>query len=107
MDKFFKSISIISIILAVIIAVEDKYRRKGPWENLWFSNTDDFETVLIMGDDIWEVADIRLEDNADVFIEVKISDDEYEYYTSFYNGGCGLIEAIEYGFEDALKKDKS
>ena len=87
-------------------SVEYKYRRnKGPWEYLWYDNTDDYEGVITIGDDIWEVADIKLDDNEDVF--TKVSDDEYEYYTSFYNGGCGLGEALEYGLESALKRDKS
>lgn len=85
-------------------SVEYKYRHsKGPWEHLWYDNTNDCEGIITIGDDLWEVADIRLDDNEDVF--TKVSDDEYEYYTSFYNGGCCLSEALEYGLEDALKRD--
>lgn len=85
-------------------SVEYKYRcNKGPWEYLWHDNTDDYYGVITIGDDIWGVADIELKDNEDVYI--KVSDDEYEYYTSFYNGGCCLSEALEYGLEDALKRD--
>lgn len=84
-------------------SVENKYRRRGPWEDLWKNNTDDYEGVIIIGDDIWEVADIELDENEDIF--TKVSDDEYEYYTSFYNGGCSLGEALEYGLESALKRD--
>ena len=86
-------------------SVENKYRRRGPWEDLWKCNTDDYEGVIIIGNDIWEVADIELDDNEDVF--TKVSDDEYEYYTSFYNGGCCLGEVLEYGLESALKRDKN
>lgn len=85
-------------------SIEYKYRRsKGPWEHLWYDNTNDCEGIITIGDNLWEVADIRLDDNEDVF--TKVSDDEYEYYTSFYNGGCCLSEALEYGLEDALKRD--
>ena len=84
-------------------SVDNNYRRKGPWEDLWKSHTDDYEGVITIGDDIWEVADVELDDNEDVF--TKVSDDEYEYYTSFYNGGCSLGEALEYGLESALKRD--
>ena len=84
-------------------SVDDKYRRSGPWEDLWKSNTDDYEGVITIGTDIWEVANIQLDDNEEVF--TKVSDDEYEYYTSFYNGGCCLSEALEYGLESALKRD--
>ena len=88
---------------AYLRSVNQVYRRRDPWENLWFKN--DVGAVLLMGDDIWEVADIELDDNKDVF--TKVSNDEYEYYTSFHNGACGLEEALEYGLEEALKKDKS
>lgn len=85
-------------------SVEYKYRHsKDPWEYLWYDNTHDCEGVITIGDDLWEVADIELDDNEDVF--TKVSDDEYEYYTSFYNGGCCLSEALEYGLESALKRD--
>ena len=86
-------------------SVEYKYRRRGPWENLWSCNTDYYESVITVGDDLWEVDDIQLDNNEDVF--TKVSDDEYEYYTSFYNGGCGLGEVLEYELENALKRDKS
>ena len=84
-------------------SVDYKYRRRGPWEDLWERNTEDYEGVITMGDDIWEVADTELDDNEDVF--TKISDDEYEYYSSFYNGGCSLGEALEYGLKNALNRD--
>ena len=84
-------------------SVEYKYRRRGPWEDLWKNNTDDYDGVITIGDDIWEVADIELENDEDLF--TKVSDDVYEYYTSFYNGGCCLGEALEGGLERALKRD--
>lgn len=86
-------------------SVEDKYRRRDAWENLWFCDTNDYDGVIINGNDVWEVTDIQLDDNEDIF--VKVSEDECVYYTSFYNGGCGLGEALEYGLEKALKRDKS
>ena len=84
-------------------SLENKYRRRGAWEDLWQSETDWYCGVIRIGDEIWEVADIELDDNEDVF--TKVSDDEYEYYTSFYNGGCCLDEALESGFARALKRD--
>ena len=84
-------------------SVEDKYRRRGPWEDLWRCNSDVYDVVITIDDDIWEVADIELDDNEDVF--TKVSDDEYQYYTSFYNGGCCLDEALEDGLKRALKRD--
>jgi hypothetical protein len=84
-------------------SLDNKYRRRGAWEDLWKSETEDYDGVITIGDDIWEVADIELDENEDIF--TKVSDDEYEYYTSFYNGGCCLEEAIESGFARALKRD--
>ena len=84
-------------------SVENKYRRRGPWEDLWRCNSDVYDVVITIDDDIWEVADIELDDNEDVF--TKVSDDEYQYYTSFYNGGCCLDEALEDGLKRALKRD--
>lgn len=75
-------------------SVEYKYRHsKGPWEYLWYDNTNDYEGVIKIGDDIWEVADIELEEDDTVMH--KVSDTEYSYYTSFYNGGCCLSEVLE------------
>lgn len=84
-------------------SVENKYRRRGPWEDLWRCNSDVYDVVITIDDDIWEVADIELDDNEDVF--TKVSDDEYQYYTSFYNGGCCLDEVLEDGLTQALKRD--
>ena len=81
----------------------NKYSFKGPWSRLWFDNTDNYEQLVEVDGELWEVADIELDDNGSVF--TKVSDDEYEYYTSFYNGGCCLSEALEYGLESALKRD--
>jgi hypothetical protein len=84
-------------------SLDNKYRRRGAWEDLWRSDTDCYCAVIGIRDELWEVADIELDDNEDVF--TKVSDDEYEYYTSFYNGGYCLDEALEYGLENALKRD--
>ena len=84
-------------------SLEYKYRTRGAWEDLWFDNTDDYDQLIKVNGELWEVADVELDDNEDVF--TKVSDDEYEYYTSFYNGGCSLGEALEYGLESALKRD--
>lgn len=84
-------------------SVENKYRRRGPWEDLWRCNSDVYDVVITIDDEIWEVADIELDDNEDIF--TKVSDDEYQYYTSFYNGGCCLDEVLEDGLARALKRD--
>ena len=85
-------------------AVEYKYRRNKPWEHLWRGNTDCYCDVIRIEDELWEVADIELDDFEDVFN--KQSDTEYEYITSFYNGCCSLEDALECGLTRALKKDR-
>lgn len=85
-------------------SVEYKYRRNKPWEQLWRDNTDFYCDVIRIEDELWEVADIELDDFEDVFN--KQSDTEYEYITSFYNGGCGLEDVLESGLKLALKRDR-
>ena len=82
---------------------EDKYRDNGPWEHLWYTVTDLYDSVIDVKGELWEVSDIELEDSEDVFF--KISDNEYEYYTSFYNGGCCLSEVLEDGLTREFKKN--
>ena len=84
-------------------SLEYKYRTRGAWEDLWFDNTDDYDQLIKVNGELWEVADIELEEEDTIMH--KISDTEYSYYTSFYNGGCCLSEALEYGLESALKRD--
>ena len=60
--------------------------------------------VIRIEDELWEVADIELDDFEDVFN--KQSDTEYEYITSFYNGGCCLEDVLESGLTRALKRDR-
>ena len=85
-------------------SVEYKYRRNKPWEQLWRDNTDFYCDVIRIEDELWEVADIELDDFEDVFN--KRSDTEYEYITSFYNGDCGLEDVLESGLTRALKRDR-
>lgn len=83
-------------------SVEYKYRHsKGPWEYLWYDNTDDYDQLIKVNDELWEVADIELE--ADDTVMHKVSDTEYTYYTSFYNGGCCLSEVLEANLSRELK----
>lgn len=76
------------------------YSDRGPWRRLWFDNTDDYEQLIEVDGEIWEVADVELE--ADDTVMHKVSDTEYTYYASFYNGGCCLSEVLE----DGLKRQK-
>ena len=78
----------------------NKYSDRGPWRRLWFDNTDNYEQVVEVDGELWEVADIELD--GEETIMHKVSDTKYVYYTSFYNGGCCLSEALE----DGLKRQK-
>ena len=83
-------------------SLEDKYRTRGVWEDLWNSNTDDYDRLIKVNGELWEVTDIELEEEDTIMH--KISDTEYSYYTSFYNGGWSLSEALESGLEHELRK---
>lgn len=73
---------------------------RGPWQRLWFDNTEYYDQIITVNDELWEIADVELDEEETIMH--KISDTEYTYYTSFYNGGCCLWEALEYG----LKRQK-
>ena len=77
---------------------ESKYKRHGGWEDYWRSESD-IRDVISVGDDIYEVADIELYDDTQCII-TEVGENEYQYYTSFYNGGTDLEEMLE----DGLKK---
>lgn len=80
----------------------NKYSDRGPWRRLWFDNIDNYEEVVEVDGELWEVADIELEEEDTIMH--KISDTEYSYYTSFYNGGWSLPEALESALSRELKK---
>lgn len=69
------------------------YSDRGPWCRLWFDNAASYEEVVKVDGELWEVADVELEEDATIMH--KISDTEYTYYTSFYDGGCCLSEVLE------------
>lgn len=83
-------------------SVDDNYRDCGPWQSLWFKDTCYWDSIVIINDDIWEAADIKLNINDDIF--TKVSDDEYEYYTSFHNGSSCLSEVLYDGLKRTLNK---
>lgn len=78
---------------------ESKYR--GGWEDYWRAESD-IRDVINVGTDIYEIADIELENDTQCIV-TKVGENEYEYYTSFYNGGTCLEEMLEDGMEEYLK----
>lgn len=78
------------------------YSKRGPWRRLWFDNTSDAQQIIEVNNELWEVADVEIDEYETIMH--KISDTEYAYYTSFYNGGWCLSEALESGLKRAFKK---
>lgn len=79
---------------------ESKYKRRGGWEDYWRAESD-IRDVITVGDDIYEVADIELDNDTQCII-TEVGENEYQYYTSFYNGGTCLEEMLEDGLEEYL-----
>ena len=79
---------------------ESKYKRRDGWEDYWRAETG-LRDVVCVGDDIYEVADIEIDDDTQCII-TKVGENEYQYYTSFYNGGTYLEEMLEDGMEEYL-----
>lgn len=83
---------------------ESKYKRRGGWEDYWRAESD-IRDVISVGSDIYEVADIELDNDTQCII-TEVSENEYQYYTSFYNGGTCLEEMLEDEMEDYLNSKK-
>lgn len=79
---------------------ESKYKRRGGWEDYWRAESD-IRDVISVGDDIYEVADIELDNDTQCII-TEVGENKYQYYTSFYNGGTCLEEMLEDGLEEYL-----
>lgn len=83
---------------------ESKYKRHGGWEAYWRAESD-LRDVICVDDDIYEVSDTELDYMPCII--TKINENEYRYYTSFYNGGTYLEEILEDGIKDYLNNKKS
>lgn len=79
---------------------ESKYKRRGGWEDYWRAESD-LRDIISVGDDIYEVADIELDNDTQCII-TEVGENEYQYYTSFYNGGTCLEEMLEDELEEYL-----
>ena len=82
---------------------ERKYKRHGGWEEYWWSESN-LRDVIYVGDDIYEVYDTELDSDTQCII-TKVDENEYQYYTSFYNGGTYLSEMLEDGMKEYLDKN--
>lgn len=65
-------------------SLEYKYRTRGAWEDLWFDNTDDYDQLIKVNGELWEVADVELDDITNELIDDVIDscNKEVESYTS-------------------------
>lgn len=77
--------------------VDYKYRRKEPWEYLFFDNCYDcdmYNKFYCVNGKVYETIENKeLEGDFDVFIDN--GDGTYDYIMEFYNGGTCLSECIE------------
>lgn len=76
---------------------ESKHKKHGGWEDYWISESY-LRDVINIGDDIYEVADIKLDNNTQCII-TEVGKNKYQYYTLFCNRDSCLEEMIE----DCLK----
>ena len=65
----------------------------SPWITMWYDETDEYDKYIILKGSLWEVDDTELYEDEDMIY--KVNEDEYEYYTAFYNGGTCLHECLE------------
>lgn len=82
------------------------YKRQGsddPWATMWFEDTSEYDKYILIGNTVWETEDTGI--YSDGSIITKVNDDEFEYYTAFYNGGTCLSEELEYLLKSQLQKN--
>lgn len=82
------------------------YEKQGssdPWVTMWFDETGDYEKYILVNNEVWSVEDQNIDEDEGML--VKLSDNEYQYYTSFYNGGTCLSEQLECLLKFQLQKN--
>jgi len=57
-----------------------------------------YDKYILINGMVWELENTELDD-CDLSFAEKNPDGSFNYFVSFYNGGCGLNEAIEYAME--------
>lgn len=62
-----------------------------------------YNEYIIYGEDLFKVISQEDVDSDNIFIVKNNGDGTYDYEVMYYNGGCGLSEALGYGFEDLNK----
>ena len=57
------------------------------------------EEFVLIEDVLYEIFELQEPNVEDDYFRAKINDNIIEFDTQFYNGGCGLSEALEYCVE--------
>jgi len=63
---------------------------------------ENYEDYIIIRDSLYKVSDKSIEEDMSVS---WLQEDSIGYLVSFYNGGCGFLEALEEAVEDKLDKN--
>jgi hypothetical protein len=56
--------------------------------------SENYGDFVIIGDNLFEILDASLPDDDDTSLCWASGEDEIDYLVKFYNGGCGLLEAL-------------
>jgi len=65
-----------------------------------------YDEYVLYGSKVYEVIDYKSHDTFDLFNSTLNEDGSYSFTLSYYNGGCGFSEAIEYALVDCNKEVK-
>ena len=55
--------------------------------------------ILLNGDEVWEVVQDKEYDDYEILEMTPNLDGTYNYVLSYYNGGCGFSEAMQWAWE--------
>lgn len=65
-------------------------------ELFWWGLSCECNKFILLDDEVWEVIQDSEFDEYDIFKMVPNLDDTFNYVLSYYNGGCGFSEAMQY-----------
>lgn len=63
---------------------------------------DELDDYIELNNTIYKRYDEGFDDCGDIFQMKKLKDGTYEYYVKYFNGGCGLNEAIEEAYNKII-----
>lgn len=81
--------------------IEDSYKNCEDIYDIFYNGlTCGYDKYILIEDRVWQLDNTEL-DEYDISFAEKNPDGSFNYFVSFYNGGCGLNEAIECAMEKA------